>query len=77
MVFLRRTLKASADDLVTRFGIVPPGAFEIEHGGRAFVEHHMTGWPQTVADYKHPGPTSSSQHCPSGVAEALRGPNAA
>jgi uridine kinase len=54
MVFLRRTLESRADDLVTRFVVVPPGTFEIEHGGGAFVEHHRTGWPQTVANYKHP-----------------------
>jgi hypothetical protein len=69
MVILRRTLETCADDVVTRFVVVPPRPFEIEHGGGAFVEHHCTGWPQCKANYKHPAD--------SGTATASAGSNAA
>ncbi len=39
MVILGRTLESRVDDLVTRFVVVPPGALEVEHGGRPFTEH--------------------------------------
>jgi uridine kinase len=39
MIFLRRALEARPDLLVTRAVRVPPGTFEIQHGGVTFAEH--------------------------------------
>lgn len=53
MIFIWRTLEARPDHVVTRFVVAPPRAFEIEHGGMAFAEHYLTGWPVEAANYKH------------------------
>jgi hypothetical protein len=39
MIFLRRTLKPSADHLIPWLVVAPPRPFEVEHGGMAFAEH--------------------------------------
>jgi len=40
IIFVRRTLESRADDLVTRFIVVPPRPFEIEHCGITFTKHY-------------------------------------